>query len=205
MRFISKGILLTFLGLTITSMPVMALLVGTPLPRGWYIEGNYGASKSTNIDYPGITTVKNSGTGWNGSAGYKINPYVGIEGGYTRYANVRLLNSEGTTVAKNQHYAIDAAVKGMLPIPCSGVEFFAKVGVSRISASLGSINQAAADVDGITVNAGNKASFGPYGGVGIDYSFTPYLQVNAQFARSWGNNSTGNLDLASLGLSYILG
>lgn len=175
-----------------------------PVPQSFYFEGNYGASKVTNVSYP-TPTNKNSGTGWNADLGYKFNPYIAVEGGYTRYAAVRLQNSQGTTAAHDNHYVIDVALRGMFLIPCTPVEVFGKIGANRNQENLGSINNAAAAVDGVTLAGKSSGSFGPYAGLGVDYTFTPYVQGNVQWAQAWGNNTTGNLSLISAGFTILFG
>jgi len=202
----AKRILLTSIAIAIVTPSAIAMTgLGTmPLPQGWYAEGNYGLTKSTGKSYP-THTNKNSGTGWNVNAGYKFMPYVGIEAGYTRYAATRLQNTAGTTAAHDNHQAVDLAVKGIAPLGCSGVELFGKLGINRISSKISGVNASAAAVNSLTFDTRGKNSTGLYLAAGAQATFTPYIQANLQWAQAYGNNSTGNQALYSLGISYILG
>jgi opacity protein-like surface antigen len=176
-------------------------LAVVPIPFGWYLEGNAGQSRESNKSYPG--SVKNTGFGWNVDGGYKFTPFVGVEVGYTSYAQTRIQNSLGATAANDSHYSYDLAGKLMLPLAASGVEIFAKLGVARLNSYVTVINANAAAVNNMVFNTGTHTATGFYYGGGVDYSFLPNVLVNAQWARAQGSNSTGNLDLLSLGLSYI--
>jgi hypothetical protein len=174
------------------------------LPKGFYLEYNWGATRSMGKSYPGVTTIDNSGTGWNGTLGYKIMPYIAVEGGYTRYGDARLENSEGTTAARDHHYAVDIAAKGIFPVMNTGVELFAKAGVDRIVSTIGSVDAAASAVDGLTFNTEGHSAMGLYIGGGVEYAIAKTFLINTQYERANGNSSTGNMDLISIGLAYIL-
>jgi opacity protein-like surface antigen len=181
-----------------------SVLAACSLPKGFYLEYNWGATRSMAKSYPGVTTIDNSGTGWNGTLGYKFMPYVAFEGGYTRYGDARLLNSAGTTAARDHHYGVDVAVKGIFPVMATGLEVFAKVGADRLVSSIGSVDTAASAVDGLTFDTNGHSAMGLYLGGGFNYAITKSWAVNTQYERANGNSSTGNMDLVSVGLSFIL-
>ncbi len=77
-----------------------------------------GALASTNVYIDanaGVSTVDNYDTAYNINAGYMLNDYFGLEGGYTW--------NQG-----NNFW--DAAVKGILPIPI--VDIYGKLGYAFI-------------------------------------------------------------------------
>jgi len=154
--------------------------------------------------YPGVTTIVNSGTGWNGTLGYKFIPYIAVEGGYTRYGDARLENSAGTTAARDHHYGVDVAIKGIFPVMTTGIELFAKAGVDRLVSQIGSVNAAASAIDGITFDTNAHSAMGLYLGGGVDFAITKSFLVNAEFTRANGNSSTGNMNLVSIGLSFLI-
>ena len=174
------------------------------LPSGFYLEYNYGASRSMAKTYPGVTTIVNSGTGWNGTLGYKFIPYVAVEGGYTRYGDARLENSAGTTTARDHHYGVDVAVKGIFPVMNTGLELFAKAGVDRLVSQIGAVDAGAAAVDGITFDTNGHSAMGLFLGGGVDYAITKSFLVNTQFTRANGNSSTGNMNLISVGIAILI-
>jgi opacity protein-like surface antigen len=174
-----------------------------PLPSGWYVEGNIGMSKATSKTYPGISSKKNTGKGWSVNVGYKFMPYFGLEAGFARYAPTRL-NSPVETVARDSHTSIDLAGKGILPFGCSGFELFAKVGVARINSQVGVIDSNGAATYGLTFNTSGQSATGLFAGVGAEYSFTPNILANVQWDIAKGNSKTGNLQVLTAGLAYII-
>ncbi len=174
-----------------------------PLPAGWYLEGNLGMSKATSKSYPGVSSMKNTGKGWSINVGYKFMPFFGLEAGYARYAPTRL-NSPLETVARDSHTSIDVAAKGILPFGCSGFELFAKAGVARINSQIGVIDANGASTYGLTFNTSAQSSTGLFAGAGAQYSFTPNIAANVQWVIAKGNSKTGNLQLLTAGLAYII-
>ena len=173
------------------------------LPAGFYVEGNMGQSKSMGKAYPSVSLIKNTGKAGSINAGYKFLPYFGLEAGFTRYAATRL-NSPVQTVARDSHTSIDVAGKVILPIECSGLELFAKAGIARIYSQIGVIDSAGAAAYDMTFNTSAQTSTGLFIGGGAQYYFTPNVAVNVQWERAKGNSKTGNLQLLSAGISYML-
>lgn len=186
------------LTLSIFSLPTFAVM---SVPCGWYIEANAGATKISDISYPGSAST--DGVGGNVNIGYKFMPYAAAEIGYTRYANTSIKDpSTDTRAASDKHYSYDIAARGILPIVNSGFEAFAKLGAQRVASSVSIKNETAAQNIGIT--SGSTSKTGVYLGTGIQYYFTPEFAANIQWQRAKGNSSTGTLDLWSLGVSFIV-
>ena len=169
-------------------------------PYGWYLEGNIGSTYLSNKSYPGNAST--SGVGGNANLGYKFMPYFALELGYSRYANTSITNPTTDTKAGwDKHYSYDIAGRGIFPIMESGLELFAKLGVERNASSVSLSNTAAANAIGL---ASNQHSYtGLYIGGGAQYYFQPELAANVQWQRAQGNSSTGNLDLLSVGVSFL--
>lgn len=185
------------LGVTGTAMAVVSI------PVGWYAEGNVGASYVNSANYGNGLSNDKRGWGWNINGGYKFAPYFGVEAGYTSYATVKI-KSNGTQVAKaKNNYSVDIAAKGIFPISDTGFDVFGKLGISRVSSQVSATNAALAAANGATINTGTNSKTGLYMGLGGEYYFTPNVAANVQWSRAKGNSTTGNLDLYSLGLSYI--
>ena len=168
-----------------------------PLPSGWYIEGNAGGFKSSNVSYLSNT----SGSALNINGGYKFMPFFAAEIGYTKYADITA-KANGIEVAQISHYSYDLVGKGILPIGTTGAELFAKLGVGRINSKVSQSNSAYVISSSIT---GSHNVTGYYFGLGGDYSFMPNVAVNGQWQRAKGDSRTGNLDLYSIGVSYLFG
>ncbi len=187
---IVSGFMLVFI-----SMPALAIV---SMPNGWYLEGNAGASHLSNTNTPGSTS--SSGVGYNLNVGYKFMPYLGLEMGYTRYADSKI-SSGGSRVASDTHYSYGIFAKGILPIENTGVEGFAKFGVQRIYSHISVQNATLAN----SIDLANRRSSatGLFYGVGGQYYFTPEFAAVVQWERAQGNSNTGNQDLLSAGLSFI--
>jgi hypothetical protein len=173
-----------------------------PLAEGWYVEGNLGSSRITNITYASGNSVTRTGRGYNINLGYKFIPFFAAELGYTNYAQ-STGSINGVKIASDTHYSYDIATKAMLPIADSGFELFAKLGAAQLKNKIKVENQSYVTTNGIVVNSGSNSVTGLYFGLGADYTFAQGVSFNGQWQRAKGNNKTGNYDLFSLGLSYI--
>ncbi len=178
------------MGVVTTAMAV------PPPPFGWYIEGNIGSSKVSNVTYAPNDSISNSGRAYNINGGYKFLPYFAGEIGYTKYADAKA-KVGSVSVATDSHYSYDIAAKGILPVAQSGLEFFAKLGAARLKSKVTQQN-ASFPLN----NAGSNSTTGYYYGLGADYTVWQALALVGQWQRAKGNNKTGNYDLYSLGLSY---
>ncbi len=194
---------ITFIMIGAATFGLSTLAIGAvPIPTGWYLEGNLGASKISNVSYAAHTSISSTGLGWNLNGGYKFIPYFAAEVGYTSYA-AGTINFNGTKVGKDQATSYDLAGKAIMPIQETGAEVFAKLGVARAKAQVTATNAALLAANGETLSTGNHRSTNLYFGVGGDYSFMPNVAMNVQWNRVDGNNSTGHLDLFSLGAAYL--
>lgn len=202
---LGKRLLKVMGGLAImaTAMPAMAFdssafMFDMSAPNGWYLEGNAGTAHLSNADYPGSTS--NSGWSYNANLGYKFMPYLGIEIGYSRYADSKISVS-GTNVATVTHNSYDVAARGILPICSTGFELFAKVGVQRISAKA-SINDSAL-ASSANVGSTSHSDVNALIGAGAQLYVLPELAIVAQWQRAQGDSQTGTEDLYTIGLSFI--
>lgn len=179
----------------ITSQAIAMMSV----PIGWYIEANVGSATLSDANFPGKSS--SSGIGGNADIGYKFMPYLAGEIGYSQYPNTLVRNFSGQKAGTVKYYSYDLAARGILPIVDSGVELFAKIGVSRLSAnaSVQHPNIAA----GIGFGHTNHSDTNLYLAIGIQYYFMPEFAINAQWARAKGNSATGSMELLSGGFSFI--
>jgi opacity protein-like surface antigen len=194
-----KRILLAAIsGLSALTLTTSAFAI-LSVPNGWYLEANGGSTSSSNTSYPGNSS--SSGLGGNANLGYKFMPFFAMELGYTLYSGTTIKDAAGSKAATVKVYSYDIAAKGILPIAASGVEAFAKVGGQRLNES-STINNSATAI-ALGVSSGSHNATGLYLAGGLQYYFMPELAVNAQWARAQGNNTTGNYDLLSGGVSFI--
>lgn len=184
---------------------IQALAYPSP-PSGWYIQGNVGTTDLSNTQYGTgtSTSTNNSGVGLNADLGYQFFPYFALEAGYTRYSRINI-QFNNTTVAKNDPSAWDITTKVILPIQDSGFNFYANVGVARLTSNLIINNQTIINEHALSVRSGNQSATGILYGLGGEYYFWGNTAVHASWVQVSGNNQTGNIALISLGLSYLLG
>lgn len=176
-----------------------------PLPMGWYMEGNAGKSNESSANYgTSLSSSTNTGLAWNVNGGYKFMPYLAAELGYTNYTKQRI-KFNNAQIAQDVHYSYYLAGKGILPISDSGVELFAKLGIARINSHVTISDPTTVNTNGLSVNAGTHHISAAYFGVGTDYNYTSNMAFNLQWDRAKGNSTTGNLDLYSVGVSYLFG
>lgn len=187
-------------GLSLFSITTYAWSGCMSVPDGWYVEGNIGGSKVSNVNFGGSST--SSDWGGNINLGYKFMPYFGGELGYSRYANTTVNDQFGNRAATVKFYSYDIAGKGILPVFNSGFEFIAKLGVQRMNTQVSLTNSTAAAHIGLS--SSHSSTTGLYLGAGGQYYVMPELAVVVQWQRAQGNSSTGNADLYSIGISFIL-
>lgn len=173
-------------------------------PTGYYIEGNIGGTKLYGQSYPTGVSTSSGGKAWNISGGYKFTPFVGFEGGFSRYAPTRIKIPSLATgnLAQVQHVVYDLAAKFMYPIAAvPGLEPFGKLGGAYLQTYTNHVLPAAQPF----VSGGTKTAKGLYWAAGLAYYFTPNLAVNAQYAQARGNSTTGTPAEYTVGLTFLAG
>lgn len=209
-----RSLLAVLGGVAVFSMTTSALALEMSVPDGWYGEANGGVAHVSNAN--GETNL--NGIAYNLNLGYKIMPYAAVEAGYTKYKNskidgtvVTLINSvpvtESATLVEISRYSFDIAAKGILPLADSGFEAFGKLGAQHIrarAASTSSLNNSISTVTGLPANYSSSANAtGVYLGLGLQANIMSELAIVVQWQRAQGNNDTGNVDLFSLGVTFI--
>ena len=191
--------------LVTTAFFVSTSVLASTIPTGWYLEGSAGMSQLYNINYGTNTTLdKNKGVAWSIAGGYKFIPFLGIEVGYTHYANA-IIEFNNTHIANNDHYAIDIASRWILPLYVSNFELFGKIGAARLVANGSITNASVISANNLTVKSGSRGVTSWYYGLGGDYALTPSWTVQIQWTRAQGNSSTGTLNFYSMGFAYLFG
>lgn len=175
-----------------------SVLAAMSLANGWYLDGNVGTTNLNNKNYP--TKDKTHGWGLNVDLGYKFMPFMGMELGYTRFAETVLRDNFDNKVGTDKHDTYHAVLKGILPIGISGFELFAKLGPHRLLSKV-QLKSGAAPIVGLVPKRASTINL--YMALGAQYYFLPELSVVGQWARARGNAKTGTLDLYSVGLNFI--
>jgi len=209
---------------------VAPALAESSVPYGFYIEANVGGTKVTTSRTEGLDGAQltgSSGVGVNGTMGYKINRYIGVEMGYTLYPSTTVRSLVVDTVdfdiaaptsyynvGQLQNTAVDLAARGIIPLQDSGVELFGKLGIARLSSRFSSTNlsnvvDTIGDTDENTeatyAYPSSHNTIGLYAGLGIQYYFSQECALNVQYDYARGNNTTGNFALWSGGISFLFG
>lgn len=194
-----KRLLLT-LSIIFSYLAVSSSFAAFPPPQGWYIEANGGYSSATNKSYDS-SNIRRTGTGWNFNLGYKLTPFFSAEAGYTHYFPTRIYHDP--KIEEDRHYSYDLAAKAILPITDSSAEFFGKLGMARVHSNTKIDNPSLATE--LNILGGTKNVTGLYMALGLEYYFAPSMAANIQWAKTHGNNETGDLNLYGMGLSYNFG
>ena len=163
---------------TLVAVMTNAAFAAIPIARGGYVEGLIGYSKVE--DASGLDDA--NGLGANVNLGYKLLPFIAVEGGYATYG---ASNSSFTGA-----FTWDIAIKGIVPFSEAGVEAFAKFGPAYI------YNQNVPD-DGCKYTTNIMYGFGG------SYAYRSNMLFNIAWTKSIGNSDTGDFQLLGLGITYM--
>ncbi|MFZ2315653.1 MAG: outer membrane beta-barrel protein [Gammaproteobacteria bacterium] len=162
-----------------------------------------------NLDIGYTYTKDTGGVGGRIFAGYNFNEYIGLESGFTTYANTTYnINSYFVqSQIKSKLTALDVVVKGYLPVADSGFDLYALAGGAVVYSKL--------DVSAWNAYVSNYDSstntvLRPKFGLGVSYSLpsTPIVaSVEASRIFGQGNvntdkNAVPNADMISFNLAY---
>lgn len=185
---------------------------------GFYGGGGLGVSRldlkdRSLFDHTSWNTVQQSmqrgGLGWKLFVGYNLNEFLGVEIGYTAYANSKFSGTASThhrqlvASRKNTMNALNLVAKIHLPIGETGFNVYALGGGAQTNGRVISL------VDGSSITAEQKR-FRPMYGAGVGYIFTEQFSANLELSRIQGDAhpsvvSFPNADALTLSLAYHLG
>jgi opacity protein-like surface antigen len=163
------------------------------------------------------STHAQTGLGARGFVGFNVNKYLGIEGGYTRYARSTYNGSSPINSAFLKYYihTYDVVAKAYLPIGYSGFNVYALAGYIRVveiirytNTGLNANTKIALPNLGTTHGYNNR----PMYGAGVNYNLGKHITINAEVTQAEHLNSFGTtptavpyLDLASVNVAYNFG
>ncbi|KPJ67259.1 MAG: hypothetical protein AMJ43_05155 [Coxiella sp. DG_40] len=189
---LKKIIILTSLSVFIL-FTIPYTLAATSLPKGIYASLNGGYSK---VD----ETIKdsrkqhNSDFGANASLGYKFTPVIATEAGFTWHTSEYFDHD----IKGDNNFAIDLALKLMLPFEPMGLSLFAKAGPALVHHRLKDGTQ-------LVEHVGDHTRPALYLGGGIGYAISRNLAVDIQASATTRNGKTiPAMYLVSAGITYIL-
>lgn len=185
----------------------------------WYVVG--AVSQSTaNLDKSaldatlganGATALSSRRTGthdqWRLQLGYRLTPYLALEGGYIDLGKAKYSASfsGGSATVDWKSGGIDLAAVGMLPLG-DQTSLFGKVGLidARTTGSWSS-----SGISGVPAGSVNKTALHSFFGIGAAYALTLRTSLRGEYEYFGGigsAGSTGKADIGvfSLGISYGL-
>lgn len=111
-------------------------------------------------------------------------------------------HDNSNTLARLEPWSLGVAARGILPIGCSGMELFARVGYQVIWIRTEIVNDLAADILGF--HNRHHSQSGVWSGLGAQYYFYPDVAGVIQWQHFEGGHRTGTYDLFSIGVSYLV-
>lgn len=190
-------------------------------PIGTYVGVSGGRSMVKTPDSNPFTVSSNGTTtktltGWAERAftGYNVNPFFGLEVGYTNYAR-SLYNARtpsGNSQMKYNFRSYDALGKAYLPLGYSGLNLYVLAGVSRVTETL-NYTDGGVPLSGSVapINAGVSHSYKtrPLYGVGINMTFMNHITADVEATQVYNLGSFSSdanaipfLNLLTLGVAY---
>ena len=186
---------------------------------GWYIGGNVGQSRAKIDDPRIIKSLMGSGftvtsitdddrkTGFKWFAGYQINKYFALEGGYfdlRKFGFVAATVPLGTLTGDIKLTGYNLDLVGTVPLT-DRFSAFARVGANNAQATDHFVGTGFVNV--INPNPRKRDTNIKYG-VGLQYAFNDALAMRVEGERYRVNDAVGNrgdIDLISAGLIYRFG
>lgn len=186
---------------------------------GWYVGGNVGGTRgdfkndSINGALAGqgftvnSTTRDNSSTGYKLFGGYQLTPNFALEGGYFDLGRFNYGSSTtpaGTFSGNNRVNGLNLDLVGTLPLS----DRFSVLGRVGAAYAQNRTNFASTGfVPPYIVNS-RRNETNPKIGLGLQYAISDVLAVRAEIERYRINDpirNRGNIDMASIGLTYRFG
>ena len=165
----------------------------TSLSKGIYVSLNGGYSK-VDETIKGSRKQHNSDFGANANLGYKFAPVIATEAGFSWYSSENFDND----IKGDNNFAIDLALKLMLPFEPTGLSLFAKAGPAMVHHRLKDGTQPVEHV-------GDHTRPALYYGGGIGYAISQNLAVDVQASATTKNGKTmPAMYLLTAGITYIL-
>lgn len=171
-------------------------------PARFYVDVGAGitttnqSAADTNV-YPATTMSDQSGFGFGADVGYTLNDNVALELGAIKFADAKV-NQGNNPAATMQYYALDAAVKGTIPLR-GGYEVFGKLGVAyKVAKTTGLENGA------VTNGSDQQTEASPLIAVGAAWNFNRSVALTVGYTLLPGGG-IGDASAALLGLKISFG
>ncbi|HSW70326.1 MAG TPA: outer membrane beta-barrel protein [Gammaproteobacteria bacterium] len=161
----------------------------------------HGQNQSVTISPGVVETVKPQGSGVGSSllAGYNMNEYAAIEGGFIYYSSMSYKTNTFSNNVKTRAGSFDILGKGMLPIWDSGFDIFGKLGGAYF------FTKTSGKVQSVSIGTSTSSVFRPMAAIGVSYDMTQNWVADLSYTRLFYSNSQIKYpDFLALGISYHL-
>ncbi len=188
----------------LTSMMSTAYAIDTGGYFGLMVgQSNLNGQNQTITIAPGVTEQvkpEGSGVGTRLFAGYSMNRYAAIEGGFTYYSSMTYQTQIFTNNLKTRAASFDLLGKGTIPIAETGFGLFAKLGGAYFAAKTNG------KVEGVELSSSTSSVFRPEVAIGVSYDMTQNWVADLSYSSlRYSNSQIKNPSLIALGISYHLG
>lgn len=184
------------------------------------ISKNLPAGESFIVKDSNDKNLANNGLAGRLAIGYQFNQNFAVELGYLRLGSKKIdlksakmgnpaidLKDSSMTFAQN---ALDLAAKGIVPIS-NNFNVYGKLGVAYLTSNV-SIDGKDSKDQKVSYNINDaaglkKRQWAPEVAVGVSYDITPNVAIDTSWTHihTIGKNRAGNVNFASVGLSYNFG
>lgn len=150
---------------------------------------------------PTTISIKPDGTGVGTRlfAGYNMNQYAAIEGGFTYYSSMTYNTTVVSNNLKTRAASFDLLGKGMYNFSDTGFGVFAKLGGAYLGV------KTSGSVQGVSVPTDSTSVFRAAGALGLSYELNQNWVADLSYSTIFYNSSTvKNPSLLALGISYHL-
>lgn len=190
-------------GLVLLSMVGIAQATGAGGYFGLMVgESNLNGQNQTITIAPGTSiSVKpeGSGVGTRLFAGYGMNEYAAIEGGFTYYSSMTYKSTLVSNNVKTRGASFDLLGKLMYPFADTGFGIFGKLGGAYFA------SKTTGSVSGFSIPSESSSGFRPAVGFGVSYDMTQNWVADLSYTSvRYSNSVIKNPGLIALGISYHL-
>lgn len=165
-------------------------------------QSNLNGQDQTVTVSPGVTETakpEGSGIGTRLFAGYNMNPYAAMEGGFTYYSSMTYKTTLVTNNLRTHLASFDLLGKGMLPLFDTGFGVFAKLGGAYLN---GKTN---GKIGTVAVPSQSFSVFRPVVAFGMSYDMTQNWVADLSYTSvRYSTSQIKNPSFLALGISYHL-
>ncbi len=165
-------------------------------------QSNLNGQDQTITLSPGLTTKvqpEGSGVGARLFAGYGMNQYFALEGGFTYFSAMDYKTTIISNSIKTDAASFDLLGKIMFPFADTGFGIFGKVGGAYF------VTKSNGNIDGFRIDTESSSVFRPVVGLGVSYDLTQNWVADLSYTSvRYSTSVIKNPSFIALGISYHL-